>query len=312
MYEGIKEGFQIKEDDISYGTKFGLTDERGRVIQFLPVYFVDKIPNADDISPDITSTIIAHNYHYTRRDKLSLIVDLLEIGKDVIKDRGVYKKSRGQIIESVKKFTGTKRTSQIVENDSELLKRLQTYLDMFVYGEMHKEGIKVMGIDIEKAADRFGGYVWLRQLALNVYATVANLTTGEALAAMETINSKYFDKNSLLYAEKTLELGLAGILFDVGKRLPSRKLTLWSEEMDSMNNYEEKIFNLNAERKTKFGKVVTGSGFGFMSRMVEFRLHNKISLAVANTYRYDKNTKSFVFKNEFFKEVEDLKNKESL
>lgn len=307
VVEIVKENLQRKEDDSEYGADYSLTDEAGDSINFLPSYFINKIDNPKDLSRDVTSSMIAYDYYYTRREKIATIVDMLELGKDVIKRRGVAKTSnRNKILNTVKSFTGDKTEQVQTIGPGNIYKRLESYIDMFVYGKEKAEGFKILGIDSEKGLDMLGKYTGLRTLAGNVYASLANVNVGTALSVMESVEGKFYDKEAFMYSEKEYWANMIGVLGDIGSRTATGKLTLWSEYMDSMNSIEERVYGVNAERKTKVGQLANSSAVFLTSKLPEHYLHNRISLAVARTYRFNKNTGRFVFKDDFFKEAINL------
>jgi len=315
MFETVKEQFQIKEDETEYGNDYGLTDEAGHVVQFLPVYFTGLVKNPEDLSTDIISSMVAYGYSSIKRDKLNLIVDILELGKEVIKERKVWQTSnRGKIVKIIKKFTGTKIEEELTQpTPGNVYERLTKYMDMFVYGEMKKQGsnIPYTNINTEKALDAIGRYTGLRTLAGNLYASIANQNTGEALLLMESIQGKFLNKAAWLFANKTYYSNLPGVIGDAGKRQASHKLSLWEEYMDSLNNFEERIYGLNTERKTKVSQAFKSSSLFFLTRIVEHGLHNKVSLGISNEYRYDPYKKEFVFRDTFYSELTKLHNKKA-
>lgn len=306
MFQEVKEGLQIKEDDTEYGEDYGLKDEAGNIVRFIPIYFINKLNNVQDLSTDVASSMIAYAYSSIKRDKLSLIVDVLELGKEVMKERGVLQTSnRGKIIKSIKKFAGVR----IEENQKEVgpgnvYDRLERYLNMFVYGELKKKGtiIPILNIDSEKAVDALGRYTGLRTLAGNTYAMLANAGVGETLAALESVHKKFFDGNSYRNGQKLYHKHLPAFIGNIGKRMDDSKLGLWSEYMDAMNNFDERIYSINAERKTRLGQLANTSALFFTSKIPEHKLHNTISLTVASEFKYDPKKGRFVFRNEFYRE----------
>lgn len=307
MFEVVKEKFVRTEDDTQFGNEdFLLKDESNRVLHFVPVYFMNKIKNVEDLSTDVVSSMIAFANMAIKHNKIDTIIDILELGKDVIKERGIAETSnRGQIIKKIFKVKGFQ--FEEIEKKSgggNILARVEDYFNMMLYGQERNVG------KFEKTIDTLGAYTGMRMLAGNVYAFLNNINVGSMLSMMESINGQFFDTKSLLNAEKTYWANVYGVLGDIGKRRASFKLSLWGEEMNVKNEFEKRIYEVNAEEKTRAGQLLMDSPLQLLSNLAEHYLHNKVSLAIADTYRYNPDSGRFMFKDEFYKELSNLKEKQ--
>jgi hypothetical protein len=81
--------------------------------------------------------------------------------------------------------------------------------------------------------------------------------------------------------------------------------------MGSLNEYDEHVYKVKGERRTRVGQLFGTSALFFTSRAMEYGLHNTASLAVANSFRYNSKEGKFIFREEYYKSLEELKNKKS-
>jgi len=99
--ENVKDTFVRNEKDVEFGgedvnNKDNFLDFEGNKVMTLPIYFVSKLENADDLSTDATSALAAYAAMAVEYDEMSKIVHLLEISRDVINKRKVDKTEKGQ------------------------------------------------------------------------------------------------------------------------------------------------------------------------------------------------------------------------
>lgn len=268
------EQFVRVEDDI----EFGLTDENGNPVNFLPVYFTTKLNNVNDLSLDIVSTMSSYAYMALDFDNMNKIVDTLELTRDVLAERQVmtgkfdpvslFKKQKPITVDGVQ---------------SNAFQRYEQYLDMVVYGRRKKDEGSILGIDKAKAIDAFGTYVSVSSLALNLFAGIANPLLGNALTRQEAIAKEYFDNSNLLQADKIYLSELPNTMANIGQRETTSKLDLWIEKMDTLQDYNQRIREIDAERKTLFTQSFKLSSLFFINKAGEHQIQSRTSLALADS-----------------------------
>jgi hypothetical protein len=271
IINSLKENFVRVEDE----TEFGITDESGKPINFIPTYFVSRLDKMSDLSTDIVATLSSYNYMSEDFNEMNKIIHQLEIGKDIIEDRDI---DTGKI----DPITGRSITKP--GNASNTYSRLQDYYNMVIYGQMKlDEGtFGDSKIDKAKTLDTFGRYISINSLALNVFSGISNLTQGTAMGRIEGFAKEYFDHKDLLFADETYRKGLPSLLGNIGQRLQSSKLQLWNEMFNVSQDFDEKTRDIDSNRKTVFSRLFKTSSLFFISKAGEHYMQMRTSLALAN------------------------------
>lgn len=175
--ENVKDTFVRNEKDVEFGgedinNKDNLLDFEGNKVMTLPIYFVGKLENADDLSTDATSALAAYAAMAVEYDEMSKIVHLLEISRDVINKRKVDKTEKGEpIMQTIQGFgrTFSNKMSKS-DNENNMIAKLNAYIEMQVYGRMkNDEGTFGM------TADFANKMTALNNLAVNVLAGASNV-----------------------------------------------------------------------------------------------------------------------------------------
>ncbi len=302
----LQEAYKVMEDEDERGNDFRILDEAGNVVNFLPIYFTKRLAEPKHLSTDITSSMISFVNMANDRKHMMKIMDNLELAKDVIKNRKTLDiDAEGKPIKSIIEVLGEKVGLNVTRNTtSNMYKRLLEYFNMSVYGIHKVEGKHLFGMDVEKAIDSFAGYTAIVQLGLNIYAGINNVNTGKAMMRVEAASKEYFSPGDLFYADGVYGKELPKTLGNIGQRLHDDKMGLWLLKHDTMENYSEYIASLDAERKTIFGQMFSKSALFFLTRAGEHYIHSKGSIALANNFRFDTNSKSFKTKKEFYESLE--------
>ena len=305
--EAIREQFQNVEDDADLGDRFKLTDENGKPVSFLPIYFTGRLDNTKDLSTDFAEAMSAFATMATDHSKMSKIIDMLELGRDILTNRPLLEKdSSGNVLKESINILG-KKVSKLIKKDtseSNLKDRLDDYFVMNVYGKTRKEGhdINILGykINSEKALDLLGQYTSLNNLALNIYAGIQNPLVGNAAIRLEAIAGQFFGNKALLEADKKYYGNLAQNMASVGSRNPKDWLSLWMEKLEVMQDFSRDAKNLNMDRKSLFSKLFNQSSLYFLSKSGEHQMQNRTSLALAyETKLTDKDGKDITLLDAF-------------
>lgn len=288
--ESIREQFRNVEDEDQLGDRFKVTDENGHPVNFLPIYFTGKLSNMKDLSTDFAEAISAFTTMATDYGKMSKIVDMLELGRDIISSRSLIETdSKGNILKEGIDILGKKIARQIKKdpNASNLKARLDDYFIMNIYGKTRVEGKdwNILGykINSEKALDLLGRYTSLNNLALNIYAGIQNPLVGNAAIRLEAIAGQFFDNKALLEADKKYYANLPKYMANVGARNPKDFLSLWMEKLEVMQDFSRDSKELNMDRKSLMSKLFNQSSLYFMSRAGENQMQNRTSFALAYT-----------------------------
>jgi len=88
--ESAKDLLYRREKDIEFGGE-GLADTKnlldfeGNKVMTLPIYFVGKLDNMDDLSTDATSSLAAYASMAVEFNEMNQAVHLLELTRDLMK-----------------------------------------------------------------------------------------------------------------------------------------------------------------------------------------------------------------------------------
>lgn len=295
--EGVKDLLQKKEDETEFGSIYGVTDEEGNPINLLPIYFTKKLNDVNDnLSTDIVTAMSAYSamaLDYTSMDK---IVDVLELGKDVIGETDITITKGGKpLIKKMGGIFGNKTETQTVKGrDTKVYERLSDYYSMQIYGNLKKdEGtFKLFGTELDKAkiADALGKYTAINSLAFNVFSGIGNVVLGETLLHQEAAAKQFITAKSLAKGSKIYSSELPKFLSEIGTLNPKSKLALWGEYMDVLQDFKQETRGLDANRNRLSRGLFSSSALFFLNHAGEHEMQFRLSLALADEAKVkDKN-----------------------
>jgi len=292
--EGAKESFTRLIDDDEFGVKSDVTDERGRSVNFIPTYYINKLKNpTKDLSLEATDTMLLYANMAENHNAMHKIINVLEVTKDLVEERGIVRTdTEGNPIKDVwkKAQSGVKNITE--DKASNTYERLEAYYEMTVYGktkfdEGHLFGTK---LDRAKTLDAFGRYVAINNLAINVFSGVSNITFGGAMIRTEAFAGEFIDNKDLLIADGIYRKELPSVINEIGKRQTKSKLGLWIEMTDTLQDFDYKLRDIDSSRKTKMSQMAKSSSLYFINQAGEHWMQTRMSLALANRIKLkDKN-----------------------
>jgi hypothetical protein len=287
--EAIREQFQIMEDEDQLGDRFKITDENNKPVNFLPVYFTGRLKDMSNLSTDFAESITAYSIMANDYGKMNKVVDMLELGRDIISNRPLKEKdSSGNFLKESLDILGKKVVRSIKKDagSSNIKARLDDYFVMNVYGKTRVQGkdMNFLGVKInsEKALDVLGRYTSMNNLALNIYAGIQNPLVGNSAIRLEAIAGQFFNNADLLAADAKYFSNLAQNMANVGSRNPKDFISLWSEKMEVMQDFEQKAKEMNLDRRSLISKMFNQSALYFLSHAGEHQMQHRTSFALAN------------------------------
>ena len=208
--EAMRDSLYEREDDTEFGGTN--TTEDGKEVKFLPVHFTQRLDNPNvNLSRDLTATMSAYAAMANDYNEMNKVVHSLEIAKDIVAERKVLKNASPKAKKAWDDIRGKKYTLDDVKNNKHLVlaegrttdnyRRLESYFDMIIYGKLKGDKGQTIGssrVSKAKAADLFGSYVALNNLAFNLYAGINNTVLGNLLTWQEGITNEWFSQKSLL------------------------------------------------------------------------------------------------------------------
>lgn len=284
----FKETFQNVEDDTDIGSKFKVTDENGKIVYFLPIHFTGKLKDMRDLSTDSAESLAAFISTTNDYSKMSKIIDILELGRDVISNVQLQEfDSNGNVIKESINILGKKvaKNLKIDPKTSNMKARLDDYFKMNIYGHTRSEGtdFNILGykINSEKMFDLLGRYTSLNNLALNIYAGIQNPLIGNANIRIEAISKQFFGQKALAVADAKFWSELPKNMANLGARNATDFISLWGEKLEVMQDFSRDMRELNMDRTNLAQKLSSSSSLYVTSSAGEKQMQFRSSFALA-------------------------------
>lgn len=292
IWENIKDQFIRRSDDTEFGDRATIKDFEGNEVQSLPIYYTKlrEGESANDISTDIVGTLTAYAAMANDFNEMNKVIDVLELGRDILRDNLEVGKTRGGK-PLVEKFKAVGRTveSKVIKgkDDRKIIQRLNDFFEMQVYGRyMADEGtFGNTKIDKGKVANFVNRMTSLNTLALNVLSGISNVATGKVMMRIESLSGEFFSERNTIVADREYGKAMPAFLAELGNRVKTSKLALWSELFNVLQEYETDVREVNFDRKTWFSRMGNSSALFFMNNAGEHWMQHRTSLALADVYK---------------------------
>lgn len=291
LWEAIKDQFIRRTDDTEFGDRATVKDFEGKEVQVLPIYYtkMKEGESPNDLSTDIVSTLTAYAAMANDYNEMNKVIDLLELGRDMLKERDIKQTRGGKPLVEKFKSMGRKVESVLIKSGDEtrFMQRLNDFFEMQVYGRyMADEGtFGNTKIDKGKVANFVNRMTSLNTLAVNVLSGISNVATGKVMMRIESFAGEFFNESNTLRADRNYGKALPEFLAEIGNRVKTSKLALWDELFNVMQEYETDVREVNFDRKTWFSRMFGTSALFLMNNAGEHWMQNRTSLALADAYR---------------------------
>ena len=291
IWESIKDEFIRRTDDVDFGDRATVKDFEGNEVQTLPIYFtkLKEGESANDLSTDIVSTLTAYAAMANDFDEMNKVIDVLELGRDLLRERQVIQTQGGKPLVEKFKAVGRKVESKLTKEGeaTRFVQRLNDFFEMQVYGRyMADEGtFGKTNIDKGKVANFVNRVTSMNNLALNVLSGISNIATGKVMMRIESFAGEFFNEKNTITADRIYGQSLPAYLAEIGNRVKTSKLALWDELFNVMQEYEQDVREVNFDRKTWFSRMFGTSTLFFMNNAGEHWMQNRTSLALADAYK---------------------------
>ena len=291
IWESLKDEFIRRTDDVDFGDRATVKDFEGNAVQTLPIYYtkLKEGESPNDISTDIVSTMTAYAAMATDFDEMNKVIDVLELGRDLLREREVIQTQGGKPLVERFKAVGRKVESKLTKEGeaTRFVQRLNDFFEMQVYGKyMADEGtFGKTNIDKGKVANFVNRVTSMNNLALNVLSGVSNVLTGKVMMRIESFSGEFFSEKNTITADRIYGQHLPAYLAEVGVRVKTSKLALWDELFNVMQEYEQDVRDVNFDRKTWYSRMFSTSTLFFMNNAGEHWMQNRTSLALADAYK---------------------------
>ena len=291
IWESIKDEFIRRTDDIDFGDRATVKDFEGNIVQTLPIYYtkLKEGESANDLSTDIVSTMTAYAAMANDFDEMNKVIDVLELGRDLLRERQITQTQGGKPLVEKFKAVGRKVESNLTKEGeaTRFIQRLNDFFEMQIYGRyMADEGtFGKTNIDKGKVANFVNRVTSMNNLALNILSGISNIATGKVMMRIESFAGEFFNEKNTIVADRVYGQALPAYLAEIGNRVKTSKLALWDELFNVMQEYEQDVKEVNFDRKTWFSRMFGTSTLFFMNNAGEHWMQNRTSLALADAYK---------------------------
>lgn len=291
IWESIKDEFIRRTDDVDFGDRATVKDFEGNEVQTLPIYYtkLKEGESANDLSTDIVSTMTAYAAMANDFDEMNKVIDVLELGRDLLRERQITQTQGGKPLVEKFKAVGRKVESKLAKEGeaTRFVQRLNDFFEMQVYGRyMADEGtFGKTNIDKGKVANFVNRVTSMNNLALNVLSGISNIATGKVMMRIESMAGEFFNEKNTITADRVYGQALPAYLAEIGNRVKTSKLALWDELFNVMQGYEKDVKEVNFDRKTWLSRMFGTSTLFFMNNAGEHWMQNRTSLALADAYK---------------------------
>lgn len=292
IWENIKDQFIRRSDDIDLSDKAALEDFEGNKVQMLPIYYtkLKKGESANDMSTDVVSTMIAYAAMANDFHQMNKVIDVLETCRDLMRDKFDIIRTEGDKPLKEKFYKMGRKVENVLlkpKDDKRIIQRLNDYFEMQVYGRyMADEGtFGKSSVDKAKVANFVNRASALNTLAINVLSGVSNVATGTVMMRIESISGQFFGEKDTIYADRVYSKAMLPFLGEIGNRVKTSKLALWSEYFNVMQEYETDVRETNFDRKTWFSRMANTKALFLTNNAGEHWMQHRTSLALASTYK---------------------------
>lgn len=291
LWESLKDEFIRRSDDTEFGDRATVKDFEGNEVQTLPIYYtkLKEGESPNDLSTDIVSTLTAYAAMANDFNEMNKVIDVLELGRDMLKEREIVQTRGGKPLVEKFKSVGRKVESTLTKSGDEtkFMQRLNDFFEMQVYGRyMADEGtFGNTKIDKGKVANFVNRMTSLNTLAVNVLSGISNVATGKVMMRIESFAGEFFNESNTLHADREYGKALPEFLAEIGNRVKTNKLALWDELFNVMQEYEQDVKEVNFDRKTWFSRMFVTSALFLMNNAGEHWMQNRTSLALADAYK---------------------------
>lgn len=135
------------------GKKYVLKGFDGREIEKIPIYYSKKMDDTANLSLDIVSSMTLYVDMATRYKYMNEIVDIMEIGRDIMREKRQISQTKGgkELQEKIQTAGRTISNKVFKPKDASLfMDRLNDFYSAQIYGVSQKDegSFKVLGKDV--------------------------------------------------------------------------------------------------------------------------------------------------------------------
>lgn len=273
-----------------------LLDFRGRPVERIPIFYVNKLENSDRLSTDFSGSMMNYAAMAINFHEMNKIVNALELTRDYVHEREVVQQVGGNSVTESFKVAGRKfeETLKIKgEGTTNISNRLNDYFASTIYGQ-HKldEGyVEMFGlpIDIAKLADSARGYSSVVNMGLNIFSGISNVTQGMTQLMIEAVGNEFFNYKDLSKAHAQYIAMLPKYLAELNSTNQTNKFGLLADKFIGLGKLYEKMRN-DGFYKGGLSRVIGNNNLFVLMEGGEHLLHSLAMLSMLNSYKVQDST----------------------
>ena len=292
FWENMKDSLVRREDDVEYLDKSVVMDFEGNQVMRLPVYYTKDLQDMNDLSLDTTSSMIAYMAMVNDFNRMNEVIDTLEVGRLVLAERKVNQTEGNKTKTEHFNVLGRQIHNVLTKkgDSTYFMQKLNTFMEMQVYGITHKDEGSLGKVDVAKGADFLNRMTALGTTALSVLTGTANLLQNLTIDRIEATSGRFFNHSELVKAEAIYAKELPAFLGEFGNRIKTNKLALFSELFNVPQNYKSHVRDIQWNRKTWASRLFNSNALWFTTSAGDHFVQHRAAIALALRYKLkDKN-----------------------
>lgn len=267
------------------------TDFANHRIQRLPIYYTRPLRDKKMLSTDFSSTIVAYSAMAVNYEKMNEVVDILEVGRNYIKERAVLEKEGSHSVMS--RFTALGKVYKgFVEragNGTNIANRVDDYMSSVVYEERKNDegSFELLGVNVDtaKTLDAIKDYTGLLGLGFNIFSTISNIAVGKLQQWIEAAGGEYFTFKDYTKAVGQYAALMPGCLAEMNSPVKKNKLSLLIQMFDPMGDYYESLRDPSFS-KSAVSRILGNGVLAYIGMNAgEHMLHCQTMLAILNNIK---------------------------
>ena len=267
------------------------TDFANHTIQRLPIYYTRPLRDKKMLSTDFSSTIVAYSAMAVNYEKMNEVVDILEVGRNYIKERAVLEKEGSHSVMS--RFTALGKVYKgFVEragNGTNIAGRMNDYMSSVVYEERKNDegSFELLGVNVDtaKTLDAIKDYTGLLGLGFNIFSTISNIAVGKLQQWIEAAGGEYFTFKDYTKAVGQYAALMPGCLAEMNSPVKKNKLSLLIQMFDPMGDYYESLRDPSFS-KSAVSRILGNGVLAYIGMNAgEHMLHCQTMLAILNNIK---------------------------
>lgn len=267
---GSENTINSDDDPLAYKNTF---EFRSRV-QRLNTYGINRLSSIDQMTTDVFSGLLQYSVMACNYEAMNTIVDILEVGSDVLSRRNVEGKAEKNRPEGLSRAHA----------------RYRDYLNAQVYG-IHGKKVTVGKVVVNKILELVAKIARVKYLGWNIPGGVINLMNGVAEIFKEAAAGQFMNMKSYRKAHSLYLGNMAKNWMESGLEHKNNKLSLFMREFDSQGDFRLHTSQFSSRRVRAWNMAPIGNNYLWPYKLGDHYMQAISYLAIAN------DTDKFAFVN---------------